>query len=221
MKLISVKSARSIWLVPATDINPKGKYLSHMVKQLAERYFFATFPTPEEIVTKANDGLAFREGKFRNKNGDDIYVSMTVHNDGIVVDARSSTDDCDSFISETLNWIAKENGLPQPSSLHIQKLYISELYVESEQSLQIINPKILRFSQSLSEFVGKTGHVGASMELTGLTFANDPALPIKPIPFRFERAEGVPFERNRYYSSAPLPTTRHIELLNEFEDILK
>jgi len=38
---------------------------------------------------------------------------------------------------------------------------------------------------------------------------------------KIERKISAPFSANHYYSQAPLPTAAHMELLNEFEAILK
>jgi hypothetical protein len=222
MKLVSVTTARSIWLVPVDEINPRGKYLSNAVQLLIKKYSFAKVPTIEELVTGPAEGLKFQEGAYTNRNGEQIYISFTVHRDGVVIDSRSSTDDNDLFMSEVLNLLSKTYDLPSQSELSIRRLYSSIIYIESDRSLKIISPKLIEFCQSISSMFNAISHHNVSFELSGLIFGSDPATTsrLTPAPFRFERAEGVPFEQNRYFSSAPVPTETHLKLLSQLENLL-
>ena len=48
----------------------------------------------------------------------------------------------------------------------------------------------------------------------------DPTAPNRLTNFVFERNALVPFSEQRYFSRAPLQTEEHLQLLNEFEELL-
>lgn len=87
-----------------------------------------------------------------------------------------------------------------------------------DHELTFINPKLKAFASMVGSKV--EGHAGAEFQVGAIGFWADPALPTKPIPFRLERAEGIPFEDKRYFSVGPLQTERHLDLLERLEKLL-
>jgi hypothetical protein len=86
-----------------------------------------------------------------------------------------------------------------------------------DKSLEVINPKLKQISQYLSNTVEEGNRI---FQFGGVSFWPDPVGKVDPNPFTFERAINVPFSENRYYSAAPLPTDKHLELLDVLESIL-
>jgi hypothetical protein len=81
----------------------------------------------------------------------------------------------------------------------------------------VINPKL----KQISEYLSKTVEQGSMVfRVGGISFWPDQVNKINPAPFSFERVTNVPFSENRYYSVAPLPTDKHLELLDKLESIL-
>lgn len=217
MKLLSIDMARSIWLLPTSDLNPKGKYIRHVLDEIIRRYSFVRKINNDDS-TKTDDDIFLEKGRFTNKNNEDLEISLSLHNDGMVADTRSSTDDSDEFLDEILCWLHTEYELIDYKKLITNKIYISQVYVQSNYSLSTINPKLSDFLKKVSSSI--EGHEPTSLEVTGLTCSPDPGGLSKAAPFRVERAINTPFKDNRYYSAGPFKTNTHLSLLEEFEDII-
>jgi hypothetical protein len=214
MKILRVEKARAIWLGQVDDINPRGRYIrQEAIAEMVARYKFSIFPDTKKPIGPSS-GEVFQEGIFQKQNGDKIGVDLTIFGDGLVADTRASTEDSDSFLDDVSTWASKSLNLSDYREIVTKKNYLSVIYVETEQSLIALNPKLAKLLASISPQIGNL------VEPIGIAIGVDEGLERKPIPFRFERAEGVSFSENRYYSSAPLQTQDHIELLEEFEKIL-
>ncbi len=222
MNLLSINQARSVWLFPLNDLNPRGKIIERdVVSEMATRYKFAKAPDVKEIVEarEKNKGLIFADGLFKSTSGEIINVTLTIYRDGLIADTRSSTIDSDNVLNEVLTWLQTDFGLLDYKSILVNKIYLSDVFVSMARSLDIINPKFKRFAEMLTAKV-KSPSAPLKFEVGALGFWIDPAQKVPQVNFRLERAEGVPFSENRYYSIAPLETEEHLNTLSELENLL-
>ncbi len=222
MKLLSIKQARSIWLIYLIEINPRGLNLYTLIKPMIEKYKFKIYPTkPEELgFGKETREIKFSGGSFEKDPQHNIGFDLTIYNDGLTLDTRSSTDDSDTILNEFLTWISTEIDLVPYQEVLRSKLYLSELYVQTKKSLNSLNPKLAAFAKHLTSLIVGHEHHPIAFEMSGITFWTDPSVINPPGPFRFERTIDIPFIENRYYSAAPLQTNVHLEMLIELESIL-
>ena len=85
--------------------------------------------------------------------------------------------------------------------------------------------KTLDGLSSITELLGRSLKAAIGLEVdfrpVGLSFAPDMTLiaGLKPTAFRVERKNGVGFDTNHYYSSAPLPTVEHMRVLERLEKL--
>lgn len=214
MKLLSVKLARSIWLFQTTDLNPRGRNLMPAAAAAAQRYGFVKMPELNSFVTSPLK-LEFEGGAFVTSDGVPKYVSLTVHDDGVVADTRSSTSDSDLFLDDVLSWLASSFGLPHYGKLLVRKIYVSEVTVSFERELTIYGNKFAKFAASLK--AGQAPGIAKQMEMTQLNFGSDPALGTPVTGVRVEREVGTPFGSNHYYSFAPTTTEDHFKFLEALE----
>lgn len=214
MKLVSVESARAVWLVPLTEINPRGRNILPLVVALIERYKFEKRPDAKSL-TEVPTKIVFDVGSFPGTEGYPVYVSLTVHDDGLVVETRSSTQDAERFLRDVFSWLAKDYQLPSIDELSIRRLYMSEVIVQFARPLQIFNEKFSRFAHSLESGLGESHR--RPMKLTNISFAADPEETKRQIALRIEHAANTPFRENKFYSSAPIHTHEHLALLERFE----
>lgn len=215
MELLSVQRARSIWLFDSYDLNPRGKNIgTNLIDWLKHAYQFTKVPTSLMDLddTKA---LYYSGGQYRIQK-ESIDVELRIYGDGVVGDTRSSTEDTDLFLSDMLASAAKEFSLPYKAEIVRKKLYVSEITVRTGKSLATLNPKLATFATKLALVIGGQ----PAPELASIGFWPD----ILPNPsasvFRFERKFGAEFSDNRYYTRAPLQTSKHIELLEALETAL-
>ena len=217
MKLQSVSIARSIWLFSISDLNPRGKALAPILAPLVQRYKFINFPKTAEQLT--GNEFKFESGQFTGQAGDKLVVDLTVYNDGLVADTRSSTEDSDLFVHDFMTWLYEEHGLLKYETIVRKKAYVSELHVTCEQLLNNLNPGLMDIREEMSRH--DSGHGKLPVEITGLSLGFDPENTMsKTVNFKFERVVNVPFAQDRYYSLAPFPTETHISLLEKLEEIL-
>ena len=216
MKLLSINLARSIWLGQILDFNPKGIKLDNVLSLfLLETYRFKNYPPLTEIWDLSK-GIVFGEGEFKIDGEHPINVNLTLYNDGIIADTRSSTYDSDAFLDDAFNRFAEVFKSPTLQSIVSENLYLSQVYISTDKTIETLNPKLKRISKFLMQNVG-----GAiNYQTGGVSFWADQTSTRKPGPFTFERTVNVPFSDNRYYSAAPLQTDKHLELLDELERIL-
>lgn len=232
MKLVHVRLARSIWLFEVRDLNPKGKDLvGDLVEWVKGAYDFAeapdpddpkpntiakTSPPPQSPPEQAAGGLAFRRGRFQIK--EEIFVginSLTIYDDGVVVDTTSSTSDGDQFAEDLLKSATEEFKLSYDDDTIRRKLYLSQLVIRSDMALESLNPRLATFSEKIPPNI--TGGQSLRFGIGSIAFWSEPNDAGNHRIVSVERQLGRPFSENRFYSEAPLQTHLHLGLLEEFE----
>lgn len=213
MRLLSIHLARSVWLCHIFEFNPKGKSLYSAIPLLIDSYKFKKFPSQTDMPDSAK-GIKFEDGEFKNSEGDVVSLDFTIYNDGLVADTRSSTKDTDAVLVEILTKMSENFDLPNYEQIIRKKTYLSQLYITTDKSLELINPKLKEISRYLSDSLSHPFEAG------GISFWPDQTMRINPASFTFERMLNVPFAEKKYYSSAGLQTEKHLELLDKLEKIL-
>ncbi len=215
MKLLAVRLARAIWIIPPYFINPMGKFMCPAIEAMKIRYSFLKTPLDGPLHPPPTEGTKFETGAFNGKNGVVQIISLTFHNDGLVVDTRSSTEDANAFLEDVINWGSQEYGLPSLADLPIRKVYTSELNVAFSRTPAIFNPKLAPFLDAVSAAIADQ-NTGAA-DMLSIQLSTDPTRTNRQAFFRIDREVSVPFEENRYYSFAQTTTDIHRQLLENLE----
>ena len=214
MELLNVVKARSIWLFDFADLNPSGRRIStELIEWLKAYYKFSKAPSsPDDIdPTKA---LAFLDGSFAANASRPIAVDLRMYTDGFVADTRSSTDLSDNFLDDLLQRAAKQFELGYKPTTIRKKMYLSELSLHCDKSLEDVCPKLKAFADKVTTALNR------STKFSSVGWWTDPEMQSTLGQFRFERKYGAAFSDQRYYSVAPLRTADHLKLLEELEEIL-
>lgn len=216
MTVLNVKTARAIWLVDSRDLNPRGIDIWPILVALRDRYNFQTYPkTVEEANEYAPSGIVFMNGSFAVGSGRHTIVKATMYGDGLVVDSALSTDFCEAFLADALNFLSSQFGLTYSPEMVHTKIYTSELIVRTDKNLNRFFAPIETVRAQLDALTG------LHFEPMGFGFTIDlQASTAKPAPFRFEREMAKSFTQQRYYSCAPLRTHQHEDLLCQMEALL-
>ena len=188
--------------------------------RIGEIYAFAKAPK-HPLDLNEQKGLAYEMGTFVNSKGIPVNITFTTYNDGFVVDTLSSTDDCNEFLEQLTAWMSQEYKFTDASLLGIRKAYRSQIDVELEVSLKILNPHLsgllTMIEDRVKAFDGKPKHY----EIGALNcWTEDYGKPTAPAAFRLERKIGSSFDSNRYFSEGPFQTLEHIDVIKGFEQLL-
>jgi hypothetical protein len=97
-----------------------------------------------------------------------------------------------------------------------KKLYISEMIVNTEKDLSRLFAPLSTAWEQLHALAG------TAFQPAGIRLGTDPAATGgKPAAFFiFEREAGKPYAQGRYYTSSPLRTGQHEEVLQQLEILL-
>ena len=217
MKVLSINSARSIWLVPTKYLNPRGVLLNPAVHGIIDRYKFSEKLPQSEIFEFENKSLELKAGTYVSQDDMPIEVSLAVHSDGIVAETRSSNNDSDLFLEDAFTFLSDNFGLTPYTELPINKKYVSEIYFTLKNTPNF-------FSELTDNFVKKSSSLINSDNLgefhfQGIHLATDPGLSRNPSFIRVEREINVPLTENRFFSSGSIKTEEHIELLEMLETV--
>lgn len=220
MQLITINIARSIWLFNLYDLNPRGRAFGpDLYEWLKATYGFTNLQRSPESGGKI-ESIKFLDGKFKCGYEEDgtekcIHVELSMYNDGVLADTRSSTKDADQFLNDVLTSAAKQFSLAYQPNMIRKKLYYSELDIKLGKEFNFLNPQLQGFAGKISSLLD-----GVPFEFSGLAFSVHPNPPWQYSPFKIERRINTPWPENRYFSCAPLHTEDHIALLKEFEQNL-
>ena len=222
MQVLKIINARSIWIFPVGDLNPRGKAIDiDVIEWLKKTFRFQKYPSSALDYDAGSQNLTFAGGRFKSgkdQNGKDLYVSvgLTIYNDGLLAITESSTADGDKFLSEGLSGVSKEFSLVPPETIR-KKLYYNEMDVRIDKPLTLLNRKLETIAKRISEL---TVDQSTAFEFSGVTFFPERLMQTSLSPFAIERKINTDWSENRYFTKAPLQTSDHIILLNEFEELL-
>jgi hypothetical protein len=222
MKIIGYDTGRLIALFPVEEIRPHaGLYVPIVQSALIQRYGFLSQPDLSRPIEEIErDGFKFGQGRAII-DGKLIRVGeFAFYNDGVVVHCHR-TEDAEMIWNDMLEWSKTAmgfRGFARPPRL----LYRSIVIVEFENNLS----KLLNGFQELRQIVDDTlkhnTPYEASSDFVSFSIGVDPTkIPgLSPVPFTIDRRAGSPFEDNRYYCQASLPTRVHTTALERIEALV-
>lgn len=211
--------ARVIAFVEMNDLNPKGKIrLPVVASMISERYGFAKSPAKPEDFDEVK-GVEFEEGAF-----EDIGIDkLTIWSNGVGIDVRSSTDDARAILEKALEWLRKEVGLNYDAGTIKRWAYLSQVTFFSNADFDNLHPALMNLGRELTIAVSRLYGLDFEFRSNILGWSFDRTLKQFPISdFSIQRRVETPFSEGKYFSQAPLSTSEHLNLLEQFEaNILK
>ena len=200
--------------VEVDALDPQGRSsLPENLAALVGRYNFAKYPTSIDDMD-LQKGINFAEGKL----GDIAIIGVQMFQNGIIVDTRSSTDNSMGVFDDLLQFTKERNG-----ATVVRRRYhlTSQITFQSDLKLSLINPLLQPIADRLSSQLSGTLNHPILFEPTAVMIGPQTwSMKIVPNSFTIERRAETPFNENTYFSSAPLPTSQHIELIEEIEQAL-
>ena len=217
MNLISTEHGQSLQLFVPEEVRPlSGLYLPDLIQKISERYAFAI--GPQNYNSAIKEGVKYKEGRFVAQGRLISIKDLGFFNDGVLVSVASNTDDSELVLTDLVAWAIQNFGIREPETKLPRKFFSSvvvQFDIELGRTLTFFDEIRQDFSSSIKNAYGIEPEVNASR--IGLSADPTRLPPQTTFEFTIERRVGRPFEENRYFSAAPLPTASHVDLLVGFE----
>jgi hypothetical protein len=223
MRIIVFESCRVTALFPFEEIIPLGGASDlDITEKIQSKYDFVKGPslTTDDV---SKNGYRFETGKFVHESKPARIADFSVFRDGIVINA-ARTEAAEAFLDDVTAYMQKEFSFREFMTAP-RRYFQSQIVVEFDVSIA----KIIRsfesiaatISEPLTEIYGtdipmQFGRFDFSADRTRLSLPS----PATVHPFIVERRVGIPFEKERYFCSAPLRSNDHIRVLEKIEKIL-
>lgn len=172
-----------------------------------------------EVPVKLEDfdrakGITFKAGYFDGQTVEEL----TIYNDGIKIDLRSSTENGQKIITDTLEWLKCEAGIAYRPGMIPRWAFLSQLVVRADMDLDTIHPAFSLLVNRVSALVNERTNENFRYRTAGISFDFLKIGAEYPIAsFTIERRVKTPDSEKEYYSQAPMQTGHHLEILREFE----
>ena len=216
MKLINYKFSQVTYL--STIVRRAGQiYIPNAVAKFQQRYSFIEVPEPPSYFNPEG-GIKFKHGKF-----EDISIAeLSLYPDGIVANSSVPVEVIERFVDDVVRWTEDALQSEEISSLPSVKLFDSQIIVQSTNELGSTLQKFEGLGRKISNLLDQYGTVTKPYTTSGIELHNDEpdAGMYRTSKFIFERRANEPFSRGLYFSTAPLRTNDHLELLNLLEKAL-
>lgn len=194
--------------------------LVRTLKAFEARYGFLQGPRVVSEYDPAK-GITFLNGYFGRSTIDKVMI----YNNGILVDAKISTDEIDAFIDDANIWAREEMRLPPLTEKNERsRSYLSQVEIESDIDLDMAFPWLKELGASIAATTKSYGQNVRDFGVSRIDLLYDISVVETPkvaVPFGFQRRDGKPYENKTYFASAPLRTEDHYRFIEKFEELLR
>lgn len=206
--------SRILAFIDTAELRPiEGLYAPEFAGEIAKEFQFQKYPqTVEEF--NVQKGIEFLTGRVGRKAIGKLVIWPNI----IVVEGRSTTDECKAVLDELLQWGAEKFNLNYSPEMITRYAYVSDLSFTSTAPILNAFSLLQRIAESTSEALTEIWQEPIKYELSELKIGHDPLVRQWGIaPFQIARLAQHSFSEGRYFSEAPLPTDLHIRALEEYE----
>ena len=217
MQLAAVVKARTLAMFEIDELNLGGKLrLYDCIAPIVDKFEFLVFPSKLEDFD-LEKGVKFQSGKLAEV----VISELMIYSGAVYVETLSSTGDSKKVLLEILSWGKSKLGFTYREEMIRQWAYISQLVFSTDVPiLEKMSTPVEKLAEKTSAFMEDL--FGLKYEPTTLTIGHDPVKRNHGIAgLNIQRRANAEFSKNKYYSEAPMPTSLHLKLLEEFEaDVL-
>ncbi len=213
MELVAIEKSSLLKL--ALTGRPQGQlHAPSIVAAIQERFHFEIAPkTLADVISS----MEFEHGF----DGNIAIEKLGIYADGVVLQARSPTDNLDAFLKTLVGWATETLGVSVHKTQAIDTLYESNIIVRAKADLIASHRKMNIVGKKLQQNLKEASGINAAFEPVELSISPDltKLLGLKPVAFQVSRRTGIGFEENVFFSVAPLPTQMHLDILEALESI--
>jgi hypothetical protein len=141
----------------------------------------------------------------------------------VLAEGNAPTEEIDAFLDDVLSWGRIETGSGAFEEPTLRRAYVSQLEIELDVALGGAFSEFMKLGKYITDTVRGYGQNTQQFELSSLSLHCDllNLEPPKPgVPFVFARREGKRYDDGIYFASAPLKTSDHLHVLEEFRTLL-
>jgi hypothetical protein len=216
MNLISSEMGQALQLFVMDETRPLsgGMFTPDIATRVIQRYRFLSAPSANQLGP--NQPLKFQSGAIEIEGETYLVGSLEIYNDGIIINSVN-TDDADKIMNDFIPWAINEVRLREPVT-QIPRAYQSQVIVALDQSL---NDFVSQFDRIKAITERAFNAEQNSLNVVRLSIGPQPpgAVPYRTT-WQIERRITSPFVADRYFSTAPLPTAAHVEMLTAIEEAI-
>jgi hypothetical protein len=213
MKLSSIIVSQVIVLGKVTGPGGGVVYGLNLSKAYEERYGFLQAPRMLSDYDLSK-GVTFLHGFFNNR----VIDKFQVFSNGLVVEAKLDTDDCDRFLDDVFKWVSERGGIEFTPSEPVTRHYVSQLEIQSNLELAHFFPRLAPLGRQIAEILRGYGQMVPDYAVSGLSFGVSPN---DVAGFRFEGREGANVPRGTFFSQARMRTSDHLRILDVMESTIR
>ena len=223
MKLTTIFIGQSVRIMRLLE-PVGGIFAPDLTKTIQERYRFVTVPKSLAEFDKTK-GITFGHGVF-NTSGINtknltsrrniVINKFQIYHNGLVAETQSYVEDAELFLDDAIEWAIQTFGVTVAKNEPILKGFLSNIEIELDSPFTKTQVKAYEhISKFLASKLGSYGQESPKFEQVGFALHTDLAKQKIPAAtnFKLERREGSPHSSNLYFSTAPLKTQDHLDLL--------
>jgi hypothetical protein len=190
-----------------------------VIKALVQRYGFVTMPTsPREIIPPDGTPMLFSHGKFTHEGRTILIRHLRLFSRAVIVETASVTEDSELAMDDVLGCLATATDHPDQNVAEPgNRVYSSQLEIGLELPLERYFSMLQGVGTTIARSLEQYGVPVPPLQVYSMGMNIDPTKLALLSEFRIERRVGVPHEAGAYFSQAPLKTSDHIVVLEEFE----
>lgn len=219
MKIVSLETGRTTWLFPVEEILPLGGSDGPaVIAAIASRYSFThppANPTRDEIE---KNGLKFAGGQIVRDGNIANIAEFSIFNDGIVA-VSTTTENAEAFLDDIYAFLVSEFAFRMITS-DVKTVRLSVVVVDFETSLNAFLSTRKEEVKLIGQHLNSVEDTNLPVELARVDFMlnKDPEFRPQNIPrLTLEKRANTQFSQCRYFSSAPIPTAKHLEILEQID----
>ena len=203
----------AIAFVELNDLNPYGHiYFPIVANAVVNQYGFQKYPTKAEDFNEQS-GVVFEQGY----TGEVVIEKLTAWPGLITVDMRTSTEDSQKFLVSLLEWMRDTLGVVYESGMIQRWAYCRQIIFSTDADLDILSPALQNLNQKISVSLSEIHKRPFEYHTASVSLSADKTVSAPLAAFTIERRAETPFSEKRYFSTAPLPTEKHVQLISEYE----
>jgi len=183
------------------------------VEGLKDRYQFWEAPKGPADFT-LDTGVKFAYGRFQKQ----LINTVQIFSNGVSAQGNTNTQILSDLIDDLLGWVKESYGSEFVSAEPVSTVFTSSIEVRVDPDFAARFEALIRLDR-IAKILSDYGLTVSPYTVSSIALQTDPptAKPFQPGRFVLERRANIPFERNIFYSEAPVSTEQHLDLLAELE----